>query len=68
MEIRMEGAGGTYTLHLEFGEKPTGIGEEVREILKKKYLRETIQAGLMKTGPTRVQVPAPKGETGVTGP
>ena len=63
MESQIEGISGAYALHLEFADKPTGIGEKIRNLLREKYIREKLRSGPMQTEPEAAQYPSPKGET-----
>lgn len=62
MQIKSEASNKIYTIHLEFTGDSTGMGEEIRETLKQKYLQQQLETGSLQTKPDALQSPSQKGE------
>lgn len=62
MQIKSNVSDKVYSLHLEFTEGSTGIGEEIRDTLKERYLRK-MESGAMQTESNAVQSISQEGET-----
>lgn len=63
MRIKSNISDKVFTLHLEFTDDSTGIGEEIRDTLKERYLQQELKSGSGQSEPTAIQSPSPKGET-----
>lgn len=62
MQIKSEASNKIYTIHLEFTEGHTGMGEEIRNTLKEKYVHQELRSGSLQTGPDALQSPSQEGE------
>lgn len=62
MQIKSEASNKVYTIHLEFTEGHTGMGEEIRNTLKEKYVHQELRSGSLQTGPDALQSPSQEGE------
>ncbi|MCM1542127.1 MAG: hypothetical protein NC121_12830 [Blautia sp.] len=62
MEVKSKISGRTYSIHLEFTGEPTGMGEEIRETLKEKYIRQQWGSGSLQTAQDALQSPSQEGE------
>ena len=55
MKIKSNVSDKVYSLHLEFTADSTGIGEEIREILKERFLENELKSGARQTEPLALQ-------------
>ena len=63
MRIKSNISDKVYSLQLEFTEDSTGIGEEIRDTLKERYLQQKLKSGSGQSEPTAIQSSSQKGET-----
>ena len=54
MQVKSNVSDKVYSLHLEFTEDATGIGEEIRDTLKERYLQK-MKSGSMQSAPSALQ-------------
>lgn len=62
MRIKSEAGNKIYTIHLEFTEGHTGMGEEIRNTLKEKYVQQELRSGSLQTVADALQSPSQEGE------
>lgn len=62
MEIKSNVRNKVYSLHLEFTEDATGIGQEIRDTLKEKYLQQEWKSRFLQIEPDVSQSPIQEGE------
>lgn len=67
MQIKSDISGKVYSINLEFTDGSTGIGEEIRDTLKEKYLQRELESesGSLQREPSALQSSTPVGETEV---
>lgn len=58
MQVKSNVSDKAYSVRLEFTESSTGIGEEIRDTLKEKYLQKEIKIGARQTEPSALQFPS----------
>lgn len=63
MKMKSPISDSVYTIHLEFTEASTGMGEEIRDTLKEKYLQQELKSGSMQMEPSALQYSSQVGET-----
>lgn len=62
MQFKSDISGKVYSINLEFTKDSTGIGEEIRDTLKERYLQK-MKSGSMQNAPSAIQSPTQdKGE------
>lgn len=62
MEIKSKLSDKMYSLHLEFTKDSTGIGQEIRDTLKEKYIQQEWKSGSLPIEPCALQSPAQEGK------